>query len=142
MIVVIGTAICLFGSVWHRVSLTGVKNWYDVCYIWFLGCAGTWTWIFISQFIAKQNGKLKALLMYIGENTMIVLALHFSCFKLVNLIKVHYYGLSQPYGAFPILADDPSGNSMVWFVLYILVGVGIPIAIKWAYDHSRFAGKL
>ncbi|HPH63801.1 MAG: acyltransferase family protein [Paludibacteraceae bacterium] len=135
--VIIGSVITIVGVLYHPISFRGVKFWYDVCYVWFFGCIGTWTWVVISQFISSRHGVVKNVLVYVGENTIIVLALHFSCFKIINLIKVSYYNLSEiPYGSFPIIGNDPSSNNIVWWLLYIFVGVGIPICVKFLYDSK------
>lgn len=44
----------------------------------------------ISKYISKINLKFK-LLHYIGNNTVVILCLHFLCFKIVNLIQVLVY---------------------------------------------------
>lgn len=73
---------------------------------------------------------------------MIILALHFSCFKIINLMKIYYYNLSDvPYGSFPIIANDPSSNNLFWWTLYIIVGVFIPITIQWFYDKFKLSIK-
>ena len=65
---------------------------------------------------------------------MVILALHISFFKLVNTMKVHYYNLPTPYGVYPIIKDDPSNNGLIWWMLYVVIGVGVPILLKKFYD--------
>lgn len=120
----------------HSVEVIKMRIWYDVPYLWLTGVVGSISVITISRMIVKfkwervNNG-----LIYIGENTMIILALHFTCFKLINLLKVYYYGMDERlYGSFPVLYSDPSRNGVVWLLLYILIGVLIPIIIKKVSD--------
>ena len=66
----------------------------------------------------------------IGKNTLSVLILHFLAFKLVGLIVVAYYELP----AF-CLASFPSlyGERGLWWVAYIIVGVGVPVILSVLY---------
>ena len=140
--VVIGTVLCACISVLYPTSFATGGFWGTLRTLT-LGCIGTWTWVIISRAIAKRRGMISEFLIYVGKNTMIVLALHFSCFKIVNALKIYYYDLpNSQIGAFPIISDDPSGNGMVWFILYLIVGVVLPITIMRLYEKSRFSGKL
>lgn len=119
----------------HFVFFGELSNWYDVPYIFIVGVLGTIACIIVSRLIAKVDSMwVKNSLFYIGENTLVILALHLSAFKIINLIKVNYYNLNTPYGAYPIILDDPSDNNTVWWMLYILVGVLLPVALKYSYD--------
>lgn len=79
--------------------------------------------LYLSQRLAQKNIKT---LEFIGGNTIIIMALHFLCFKLINLIQVTLYGYPDYMLAeFPVLyAYD------LWFVLYGIAGVFIPVMIK------------
>ena len=140
--VVIGTVLCVWVSALYPTSFSETGFW-ATCRILVIGSIGTWTWVIISRAIERRGGVVSNFLIYVGKNTMIVLALHFLCFKIVNALKIWYYDLpTSQLGTFPLIANDPSGNGIVWFLLYIIVGVGLPIGIKALYDRSRFAGKL
>jgi fucose 4-O-acetylase-like acetyltransferase len=134
----IATIVSILASIYHPTEFIDFNNCYDVIHIWFVGCIGTWAWVLISKYISQLSSVINKVLIYIGKNTMIILALHFSCFKIVNLMKIYYYNLSDvPYGSFPIIANDPSSNNLFWWSLYIICGVFIPIAIKWSYDRIK-----
>jgi fucose 4-O-acetylase-like acetyltransferase len=69
---------------------------------------------------------LDDLLENIGVNSMIILAWHFTCFKLVNLIVVLVYHL--PFNRIldhPTITDYP----YVW-ILYTSLGLGIPMLMQ------------
>lgn len=85
--------------------------------------------LFISHLTTNANTqKIKNSLIYIGNNTMIVLVLHFLSFKLVSLIIIKLYGLSiDRLAEFPIIKEYATQG---WWILYLIVGVGIPIGIK------------
>lgn len=134
------TIVVIICSNLNPTNFLSLKQWYDVLILYGTGCLGTWTWVIISRYIA-QSSKTKVinLLTYIGENTMIILALHFTCFKLINLAKIWFYNFTDiPFGSFPIVANDPSHNGIVWICLYVIVGVGIPIMIKCLSDKIRY----
>jgi fucose 4-O-acetylase-like acetyltransferase len=138
LFVIIGTIISATITIFHPADFGQISNWYDIVYIWFAGCVGTWTWVIISKYISKLGDIVNKLVIYIGKNTMIILALHSSCFKIINLIKIYYYNLDIcTYGSFPIIANDPSSNNIFWWTLYIISGVFIPIAIKWCYEKVQ-----
>ena len=66
---------------------------------------------------------------YIGKHSMAIMIGHFLCFKLVS------YGLivawKIPYfcvAAFPVLTDTG-----VWWMVYTLVGVGMPLAAQYTW---------
>ncbi|MBR2491927.1 MAG: acyltransferase family protein [Paludibacteraceae bacterium] len=142
ILICLGTIISILITIYKPADFNNISDWYDIIYIWFAGSIGTWTWVLISKFLAKWSSPIISVLVYIGKNTMIILALHFSCFKIVNLMKIYYYNLDNvPYGSFPILANDPSANNVFWWILYIIVGVFIPIAIKWYYDKFKLTIK-
>lgn len=137
-VICIGLIVSILITIYNPADFAKIDNWYDVVYIWFAGCIGTWTWVLISKYVSRLSGSINNILIYIGKNTMIILALHFSCFKLVNLMKIYYYNLENvTYGSFPIIANDPSYNNIFWWTLYIIVGVFIPIAIKLLYDKIK-----
>lgn len=139
LLICIGLIITLFISIYYPADFSKIFNWYDSIYIWLAGCIGTWCWVLISKYISKLHFAINNILVYIGKNTIIILALHFSCFKLINLIKIYYYDLDDvAYGSFPIIANDPSSNNIVWMSLYIISGIFIPIIIKWFYDKIKF----
>lgn len=83
--------------------------------------------IYLSVYVAKLIKKNKVI-EYIGENTIVILALHFISFKLVDFIYIKYMDI--PMGnlsVFPVL------NRELWLP-YSIVGIFIPIMLKYIYD--------
>ena len=69
-------------------------------------------------------------LVYIGEHTMIILALHFLCFKLISLLKIYCYDYPiKDLSCFPVITDN---NSFMW-ILYSIAGIAIPLLIEHIY---------
>ncbi len=78
-----------------------------------------------------EHFKVQNFLYYVGNNTMIILAMHLLTFKLISLAKIAYY-------SWPIerLAEFPAieQNNSVWWLAYTLVGVGIPLILSKSYN--------
>lgn len=82
-----------------------------------------------------EHTKVKSLLIYIGDNTMDILALHFISFKIVSLIKIYIYGLDiKKLACFPIIPDH---NKYFW-ILYTIIGITIPLIILNRYRKVKF----
>jgi fucose 4-O-acetylase-like acetyltransferase len=81
--------------------------------------------LYISKVISKRY---KAnVLLYIGRNTISIMALQFISFKIVAIIQIYIYRYPLYYLAkFPVI----SGNNG-WWILYSIVGVIVPIFIKY-----------
>lgn len=123
----------------HKVSMGTLSYWYEIPYYYILGIIGTWMVIQSCRLLEGKENTFVNALIYVGEHTFIILALHFSCFKLINLFKIKYYGLvEQPYGSYPIIANDPSENSIVWFGLYIISGVVLPLIIERIFRMIKY----
>lgn len=80
---------------------------------------------------------IKKLLYFIGNNTMVVLALHFTCFKFVSLLKIAiYHWPIERLAEFPVIEQN---NTFYW-ILYTTIGIILPIAIQALYN-SIYAKK-
>lgn len=90
--------------------------------------------IFCISSVLKKT-KIAKLLIYIGNNTMIILSLHFITFKLVSLLKIHIY--ERPItqlACFPVIYE----NNNIFWILYSLAGIFIPIFIYKIYSDIKF----
>ena len=86
----------------------------------------------ISSVLAKT--KISKLLIYIGDNTMIILSLHFLTFKLISLMKINIYNLPITQLAyFPVIKE----NNQFFWILYSIVGVFIPIIVYKLYSDTK-----
>lgn len=75
--------------------------------------------------------KVKNLFYYVGNNTMIILAIHLLTFKLISLIKITYYSWPiERLAEFPVIEQ----NNSLWWLAYTLVGVGIPLILSKCYN--------
>lgn len=93
------------------------------------------TGIYITIYFAKLiNLNFKSdLLKYMGQNSMIIMAFHLISFKAISLLQVVIYGYdTYNIAAFPIL-----NGSGAWWILYSIVGVLLPILIKYLCDVTK-----
>lgn len=79
----------------------------------------------VSQYITSKDGWIKNILIYIGNNTLIILTWHFLCFKIVSLgiITVNNLPIEQ-LAYFPIIPQYTSH-----WIIYFVIGTGIPLTI-------------
>lgn len=82
--------------------------------------------------IAKHinNNNLDRIFIYMGNHTLVILALHTLCFKLVSFIKIYVYNLSMD-----CLADYPVilQHNEWFFIIYFIIGLILPLGIYSAY---------
>ena len=94
--------------------------------------AGFWLCYYVSKRIDAWGGWLARGLDYIGERTLYVFAFHFLAFKVVSAVVVAYYGLSWlQVGGHPVVYHGGGGDA--FFLLYTLVGVGLPLGVREVY---------
>lgn len=90
--------------------------------------------LYVSTWLNRWKGIVHRTLTFIGENTLYVFAFHLVAFKLVSAIKVAVYGLPwQAIGGHPTVCQPV--NTWLFTVLYILVGVAVPLLWVTAYRH-------
>lgn len=77
-----------------------------------------------------KKGFFRQLLLFIGDHTLEILTWHFLCFKLVSLfiIMIEQRPIKQ-LAYFPVIPADADSGSLYshYWLLYFLVGIGIPI---------------
>lgn len=85
----------------------------------------------VSRLIDCYPTRLRQFLVYCGSNTLYVFIFHFAVFKLVNFLKISYYGLDYSrMGYYPVIHEHTDD----WFWLaYSIAGVGIPLAVLYGY---------
>ena len=76
---------------------------------------------------------LKRGMVYIGQNTMCILILHYPCFKLAALVIIFFYQLPMLcLAAHPHLYGDKG-----WWPLYTVLGVTGPLLLNAAYQKVK-----
>lgn len=85
--------------------------------------------IYFMIYLCKKIEKVKAkeILKYLGQNTITILALHITCFKIVGLLQIKFYKLPiYNLGNFPII-----NKGILFKFLCVVVGIAIPILIQY-----------
>lgn len=118
VIVAIGSVFCYTSM----LSFTTSKILpYTVCAV-----CGTVMTLNVSRCMASKEGRLKDVLVYVGNNTLTVLTWHFLCFKIVSLIIIKCYGLPmEQLASFPVIPEYAS----LWWIAYFAVGAGVPLCL-------------
>lgn len=124
--------ILYFGTIYANAFL--YKSMILKTFLWvFFSLCGIYFNIYIAQSTILKNNRL---ILFIGKNTIIIMALHFLCFKIINLLQVLYYNYSPTLiSSFPVI-----NGSNGWWIAYLIAGIFIPILLKWIY--SIFKQKL
>lgn len=95
--------------------------------------------IYVCGFLDKGRNWAKQALVYIGDRTLYVFAFHLVAFKFVSALKVAFYGLPwDAVGSFPTIFNPQS--NVLWVLLYVIVGVGLPLL--WLAGYRLIADKV
>ncbi len=93
-------------------------------------------WIFlhaVSLLIERTNGVFTVILGYVGRNTLPIVLFHFLCFKVVTCVEILVYHLPWfRLASFPTYRVHP-----IWWILYTLSGVMIPLAIAEIFHKAK-----
>ena len=94
---------------------------------------GIYMVFYISKVIDRKMARSRDVLVYIGQNTLPIIAFHLFCFKFVMLAQ-----LFTGYISFEQLAIlNGANNNNLWYLAYVLCGVFGPLAIDWLISHSK-----
>lgn len=82
-----------------------------------------------------ETYKTRHIFYYLGQNTMVIFALHMLCFKIGNLLKIIIYDLPmQRLAEFQIIEDN---NTFFW-VVYTIIGIAIPLLFDYMMKRSNY----
>ncbi len=94
------------------------------------GICGTYFVLWISKCVSCLNKNIVNSLCYVGRNTIFILALHLISFKIISIIQANFYSLDWSIvAAFPTFEQK-----WFWFIPYSIVGVLVPVFVKWVID--------
>ena len=125
-------AIVTCATLIHPMSLLDINVSWEVPYFYVQCIIGCWGTVCLSKLITKT--KWTNLFIFIGQNTMAILTWHFLCFKLVNLLKIYYYGMDfKRLAEFPIITEH---QNICWIVMYCILGIVVPLIIPY-YKQTR-----
>lgn len=105
------------------------KNNYSNAFLFIVGWVlGIYLILYISKILSYMQCRL---LNYIGTNTMTIMCLHFVALKIVSYLQIVIYRLPiEDLAKFPVL-NSKNG----WWVAYTIVGVAVPILIKYIISN-------
>ena len=84
----------------------------------------------LSRLIEYRVLFIRDILYYIGNHTLVILALHFLAFRLVSCLIVYFNGFDIVHIAeHPVIKDLPAINPS-WWILYTVVGISIPLLLN------------
>ena len=119
------------GSVYCPASMLSYKWWQVVPYA-LCALLGTLVIFNISCWISRYAANVGTkFLIYVGGYTFNVLTWHFLSMKLVSLLLIVLYGLPiKQLSEFPVIESYAHQG---WWVIYLFVGVGIPVVGTYGY---------
>lgn len=86
-----------------------------------------------------EKSRAKSLLYYLGQNTMVIFALHMLCFKIGNLLKMLVYNMPKwRLAEFQIIYDH---NTWFW-IIYTIIGICIPLLVNYLMKRSTKTKKI
>ena len=98
----------------------------------FYGMVGTLMCMALADKMKKCE-TLEKVMTYIGDNTMIVLALHTPFIRLTNVLLVYIFNFPSEHMNEQFF---PNYITVLW-AIHASMGVGIPILIKYGYDNLK-----
>jgi fucose 4-O-acetylase-like acetyltransferase len=130
---VLPISLIAFGFLLWLNSITEIslsRNSYENPIILLVASMLGWIVLYGVAMLLKLIPVLKGILIYLGRETLIIVILHFLSFKCIELVVVYLYKLPLfCVAAFPNLY----GEEGVWWIVYTLVGVVLPIAVLSLY---------
>lgn len=129
--VVGGVAFILLITLEPFGTLELVENQFpSVIFLTFSALAG---WFVLATIVDFCGEKVSVALSYIGRRSLTILTLHLPCFWLVSAVGVIILGLPKWTMAKPITAF----SGPLWTIAYVVVGVGVPLALRYIYDRLQ-----
>jgi fucose 4-O-acetylase-like acetyltransferase len=89
----------------------------------------------LSHVIHRRGGWIERGLVYIGDRTLYIFAFHLLAFKVVSAVKVACYGLPYQRMGEHTVVHEAAGDA--FWVLYVVVGVGLPLAWLALYRYLQ-----
>lgn len=132
--IIVSLALTILGMFYWPMSMD--KASYDEWHLFpYMLTSTLATWSFYSiftRYYGKTASHLKSFFLFMGENTLSILTWHLLSFKLVSLIIILVYGLPiRQLGEFPVIMEYSTKG---WWLLYLFVGVGLPLAMTKVTD--------
>lgn len=136
-LLLISFLIILGAAYLHTCGMNNRGKMIDLLTLPVTGSVGFLMTYWLSGYIDSLGGWLKRALCYIGDNTLYILLWHIPAYKVVSLLKIHYYQLDPAQiGCHMVIHFN---NTDFFWVLYSIAGVAIPLGLieAWRYATRR-----
>ncbi len=90
----------------------------------------------IAKWLDRHPGRIHRFLVYCGDHTLPIFIFHIISFKVVSLVKIAYYHLDFAQIGCHMVIHYKAKDDLFW-ILYTLAGVGIPLAWTWCYHRLK-----
>lgn len=137
LILVIGVLSIFLGAEFFPCSMQRLQFGKLLPYA-FCAIVGTLAVLRISREISSSRVLARTQLLIAGSHTLIILAMHFLCFKIVSLFIISIYGLPvERLAELPVISEYASQG---WWIVYSLVGIIVPLLLR-MFGFVNFVNK-
>lgn len=96
--------------------------------------SGSLLTIYFSKQLEYNTSFIKCILYYIGNRTLVILALHFLSFRFVSYFFTIVYGIDVVHVAEHPVIKDISSLPSYWWIIYCISGILIPLLLNRAWQ--------
>lgn len=119
----------------HTCGMNNHGKMIDLLTLPLTGAVGFLMTYWTAGYIDASGGWLRRLLCYIGDHTLYILLWHIPAFKVVSLMKIHYYQLDPAQiGCHMVIHFN---NTDFFWVLYSIAGVALPLLAYRVWQSAR-----
>ena len=114
-----------FAAKMHFSGMNNGAKMQDLITLPLTGMAGFIMVNYIAGKIDRKDGKVRDLLIFIGDNTLYVFIFHIISFKIVSAVKIWWYDMEwDQIGCHMVIHDN---RDPYFWILYSIVGVAVPL---------------
>lgn len=125
--------VCAF---FHTSGMNNHGKMLDILTLPVTGCAG---WIMLRHaacLIDAAGGLVRRFLVFAGNNTLYVFIFHIISYKVVNPLKIWWYGLDWGQMGCHMVIHHNNHEDLFW-ILYTIAGVGLPLLVLQLIHYYR-----
>lgn len=111
--------ILVLNSFYGKINIAGFE-FKSLGFFLLSSIVGIYIIMYISNVILKAH-KIKIIILFLGKNTIAIMALHYTAFKIISYIIIFIYDLPISYLAYPTLLENSE-----WKYMYLIVGLLLP----------------
>lgn len=124
------------GAMLHTCGMNNNGKMQDLLTLPLTGCAGWIVTRHAATLIDVVGGRIRDLLLFIGNNTLYVFIFHIISFKLINPLKILWYDLEWGQMGCHMVIHHNNHDDLFW-ILYTIAGVGVPLLVLSLYRRMR-----